>query len=640
MATKTYPYDIPVDYTYDSNKIEIAEGIVRLKENLIGVAGRWHLDEVSGINVPDSSGLGYNGTTINMEDADWQAGKMGNCLRFDGVNEYVNFGLIVGNFDWTNTFSLECWFKTTSTAIRYLIKHLKDATYRGYCLLIDSTYITFILATASPKYIQVRGNTAVNDNNWHHVVVTYDGLGLASGVKIYLDNNLETLTIIKDTLNGTTLVSEPFTISAPINSFDGWIDEVDIYNKVLTVADVSYRWNGGAGKTSWKYFTDKPIIEPNVLFDPIAVTIWNGFVELVTAGHQGTIGYNLYKVDKTNKYYWNGSAWIIGGSSNNYNSASIINDNINSFDLTPDKIGFIAYLISDGEQAIELNENQILYSITQAPIINAGSNKYCYDEDTLVPFSDCIFSDPDGTIDHAYYKIDGEVDIWTEILQGAYSTLLEAVQAFTYTFHNTGFKIVRLEVEDNEASTSEDSLNIIVNKYTVIFNITDYLTGTHLTNLQFTSGDGSSAQNKNSPFTFDYEKDIFNILFQKSGFLDKDEVINVSTNGLIFNYEMGRPMSQADIGLIADKVWEELGSEHTNIGSFGLIVQKILGLSQENYRIFSPIYDSNGNMTTATIKIYPSASDCEADTNVTATYTVTSTYDNNHRMATYKVKKI
>jgi hypothetical protein len=70
------------------------------------------------------------------------------------------------------------------------------------------------------------------------------------------------------------------------------------------------------------------------------------------------------------------------------------------------------------------------------------------------------------------------------------------------------------------------------------------------------------------------------------------------------------------------------------------ILRRALGLGMENYRIFSPVYDTNGNMTTATIKIYPSASDCDADTNVTATYTVTSTYDSNHRMATYKVKKI
>jgi len=70
------------------------------------------------------------------------------------------------------------------------------------------------------------------------------------------------------------------------------------------------------------------------------------------------------------------------------------------------------------------------------------------------------------------------------------------------------------------------------------------------------------------------------------------------------------------------------------------MLRRALGLGQENYRIFSPVYDANGNMTTATIKIYPSASDCEADTNVTATYTVTSTYDSNHRMSTYKVKKI
>jgi hypothetical protein len=67
---------------------------------------------------------------------------------------------------------------------------------------------------------------------------------------------------------------------------------------------------------------------------------------------------------------------------------------------------------------------------------------------------------------------------------------------------------------------------------------------------------------------------------------------------------------------------------------------RTLGLSQENYRILNPVYDAHNNLLTATTKIYATASDCNADTNAIATYQVTSTYDSQNRMKTYKVVKI
>jgi len=69
---------------------------------------------------------------------------------------------------------------------------------------------------------------------------------------------------------------------------------------------------------------------------------------------------------------------------------------------------------------------------------------------------------------------------------------------------------------------------------------------------------------------------------------------------------------------------------------------QVLGLSQSNYRIFSPVYVSkNGQacMTSATIKTYANASDCNSDLNAIATYTLTATFDNQARMLTYKMVK-
>jgi hypothetical protein len=68
------------------------------------------------------------------------------------------------------------------------------------------------------------------------------------------------------------------------------------------------------------------------------------------------------------------------------------------------------------------------------------------------------------------------------------------------------------------------------------------------------------------------------------------------------------------------------------------ILRRILGLNQENFRIFNPTYDINHNLLSSTIKIYPTKADCLADTNAIATYSVIATYENEN-MKTYRVTK-
>lgn len=69
-------------------------------------------------------------------------------------------------------------------------------------------------------------------------------------------------------------------------------------------------------------------------------------------------------------------------------------------------------------------------------------------------------------------------------------------------------------------------------------------------------------------------------------------------------------------------------------------IKRTLGLVQENYRIFNPSYDKNNNMLNGIIKIYPTANDCENNTNEIAEYQITATYDVKNRMTGYKVIKL
>lgn len=66
---------------------------------------------------------------------------------------------------------------------------------------------------------------------------------------------------------------------------------------------------------------------------------------------------------------------------------------------------------------------------------------------------------------------------------------------------------------------------------------------------------------------------------------------------------------------------------------------RILGMVQENFRAFDHVYDSEGNQTSSTVKIYASASDCNNDISPIATYYVTATYLPGHKLSSYKVIK-
>jgi len=58
--------------------------------DITDLVGYWAFDEESGTVAADGSGNENHGTLTNMEDADWVDGVVGNCLEFNGVDEYVS----------------------------------------------------------------------------------------------------------------------------------------------------------------------------------------------------------------------------------------------------------------------------------------------------------------------------------------------------------------------------------------------------------------------------------------------------------------------------------------------------------------------------------------------------------------------
>ena len=86
-------------------------------------------------------------------------------------------------------------------------------------------------------------------------------------------------------------------------------------------------------------------------------------------------------------------------------------------------------------------------------------------------------------------------------------------------------------------------------------------------------------------------------------------------------------------------IWDVLGDGTASISDMSLDIQRVLGLSQENYRVTGQTYDANDNLISGIITLYPSASDLNSNTNVSATYVISASYDTSNRLIAYQVAK-
>jgi len=198
--------------------------------------GWWKLDEGSGVNVLDRSGYGNHGKL--MGDPQWVIGYDGDALEFDGSGSYVD----CGNAEVLNVgvFSVAFWFNTPITqGWNHMVSRggheSASAVNWGVMMQGNEERILFesFNDTAWPG---IRADTTIGE--WHHVVATYDG----DTMQLYHDG------ILAETTSGAGMLldqSRPFLIGARSDAgiagafFNGSIDDVRIYNKVLTPDDIN-----------------------------------------------------------------------------------------------------------------------------------------------------------------------------------------------------------------------------------------------------------------------------------------------------------------------------------------------------------------------------------------------------------------
>lgn len=177
-------------------------------------------------------------------------GILGNSfsIDFDGVNDHIQFGDNY-TFEISQAFSISMWVNPNNIAdTRTLFsKASNDSNVWGYNLqhmiTTGALRIQMRTPTSSPLF---EFNTVLTPGIWQHIVLTYSGNSNINGNRIY-KNAIVGNTPGSSALSGSFLNTANFTVGSRNTAFpySGFIDEVSVWNKALSAAEVTELYNTG-----------------------------------------------------------------------------------------------------------------------------------------------------------------------------------------------------------------------------------------------------------------------------------------------------------------------------------------------------------------------------------------------------------
>ena len=209
--------------------------------------GSWLLDEGSGTTTADSSGNGNTGTFTESPLPTWATGVTDDGLAFSGSGGFVSIpaSASLNNLQSQGNggMTVMAWVYPTSSTPNtqiFLDKGVWTFGFFGSGAVILSHVCSTGLVQAYTAF------NAIPFNQWSQIVATWTGSPSGSSMAIYLNGT--PITRNSQDCSGTMSddSSYPLTLGGTLyhrNPFAGTLDDIRVYNRVLSASEVNALYN-------------------------------------------------------------------------------------------------------------------------------------------------------------------------------------------------------------------------------------------------------------------------------------------------------------------------------------------------------------------------------------------------------------
>ncbi|MFN0131796.1 MAG: LamG domain-containing protein [Phycisphaerales bacterium] len=240
---------------YDVNSLT-ADGITIMRRSIewaLLPVSHWKLDDASGSTAADSVGSNP-GTLVS---AAWATGYDNGGTQCNGVGSYIEVANS-SSLQITSALTAAGWMRCDSTSswptgsVTSPLVRKGTSEPSNYALQVVDSKLAMFLDDVDT--IGIRGNTTLGVGQWYHLAATWDG----TTVRLYVNGVLD---------NTPTARAAPIGIDTRVlniggrsggERFNGIIDDVRLYSRALTAAEVAALAQGERPK-----ITDWTQVDPN-----------------------------------------------------------------------------------------------------------------------------------------------------------------------------------------------------------------------------------------------------------------------------------------------------------------------------------------------------------------------------------------
>jgi hypothetical protein len=223
-----------------------------------GLTAWWKLDETSGDTAADASGHGNKGRLRGRPE--WVKGYKGGGLKLDGKEDYVAIENLVYARAGLPAATVAAWLRTGSDAHQIIAAFDRNEYWRLEIgnPLAGSGLIGWDVMTDLGQ-IDLFSRARIHDGQWHHVAGVFNG----GNLMIYIDGTVNVATTGGRTFGtgntrfgflGIGSEAEKFDgEKLPLAYFDGDLDDVRIYDRALSLAEIEQLAFHGPGNDNCEH---------------------------------------------------------------------------------------------------------------------------------------------------------------------------------------------------------------------------------------------------------------------------------------------------------------------------------------------------------------------------------------------------